>query len=52
MCGFPVDSDGNGVVTIPPDECVQEWELLIPEDTRLMIIAGNTAMTLTGKTRK
>ena len=22
-----MDSDGNGVVTIPPDECVQEWEL-------------------------
>ena len=27
MCRFPVDSDGNGVVTIPLDECVQEWEL-------------------------
>ena len=27
-------------------------ELLIPEDTRLAIIAGNTTMTLTGKTRK
>ena len=28
------------------------YELLIPEDTRLLIIAGNTTMTLTGKTRK
>ena len=27
-------------------------ELLIPEHTRLLIIAGNTAMTSTGKTRK
>ena len=27
MCRFPVDSDGNGVVTIPLDECIQEWEL-------------------------
>ena len=25
--GFPVDSDRDGVVTIPLDECVQEWEL-------------------------
>ena len=25
MYRFPVDSDGNGVVTIPLDECVQEW---------------------------
>ena len=27
VCRFPVDSDANGVVTIPLDECVQEWEL-------------------------
>ena len=27
LCRFPVDSDKNGVVTIPLDECVQEWEL-------------------------
>ena len=27
MCRFLVDSDGNGVVTIPLDKCVQEWEL-------------------------
>ena len=27
LCRFSVDSDGNGVVTIPLDECVQEWEL-------------------------
>ena len=27
VCRLPVDYDGNGVVTIPPDECVQEWEL-------------------------
>ena len=27
MCRFPVHSDGNGVVTIPLDECVHEWEL-------------------------
>ena len=27
LCRFPVDYDGNGVVTIPLDECVQEWEL-------------------------
>ena len=26
--------------------------LLIPEDTTLLIIAGNTTMTLTGKTRQ
>ena len=25
-CRFPVDSDGNGVVTVPLDECIQEWE--------------------------
>ena len=29
VCRFPVDSDGDGVVTIPLDECVQEWELEI-----------------------
>ena len=27
VCRFPVDSDRDGVVTIPLDECVQEWEL-------------------------
>ena len=27
VCRVPVDSDGDGVVTIPWDECVQEWEL-------------------------
>ena len=27
VCRFPVNSDGNGVITIPLDECVQEWEL-------------------------
>ena len=26
VCRFLVDSDRNGVVTIPLDECVQEWE--------------------------
>ena len=26
VCRFPVDSDRDGVVTIPL-ECVQEWEL-------------------------
>ena len=29
VCRFPVDSDRNGVVTIPLDECVQEWELRV-----------------------
>ena len=24
---FPVDFDGDGVVTIPLDECVQQWVL-------------------------
>ena len=27
VCRLLVDSDGDGVVTIPLDECVQEWEL-------------------------
>ena len=27
VCRFSVDSGGNGVVTVPQDECVQEWEL-------------------------
>ena len=27
VCRFPVDSDRNSVVSIPLDECVQEWEL-------------------------
>ena len=27
VCMFPVDSDRNSVVSIPLDECVQEWEL-------------------------
>ena len=29
VCRFPVDSDEYGVVTIPVDECVQEWELRV-----------------------
>ena len=27
VCRFPVESDLNGAVSIPRDECVQEWEL-------------------------
>ena len=27
VCRFPVDSDRNGVVSIPLDESVQDWEL-------------------------
>ena len=27
VCRSPVDSDIDSVVTVPLDECVQEWEL-------------------------
>ena len=40
VCRFPVDSDRNSVVSIPLDECVQEWELGIFSVSMVNLVLG------------
>ena len=49
MCGFPVDSDGNGVVNISLDECVQEWELEVLFNFHGKLCLGVNAVDLLKK---